>query len=312
MATAARSRLPDLATVGEWTAPDGWRHRRFDLPASDPRGRLLFQGGRSDVFEKYLEAIGHFHARGWSVTSFDWRGQGGSGRLSPDPGVGHAGDFSIFSRDLQAFWREWSGEGRGPLAVLGHSMGAHFLLRALVESAIQPDAAILCAPMIGVRSPFGAWAGARLARYMMNRGDPARSAWRWSDEQTRVERRMRRLTLDKSRGQDDRWWQEANPGLKLGPPSWAWIVEAFTAGHALERDPRLAGVRTPVLMLVADGDRLVDSRAALRVAARLPDCQTVRFSAAESAHEILRESRPVQARAFAAIDALLDRAAARK
>lgn len=299
--------LPAGARVGIWTAPDGWRHRRFDLPAERPRGRLLLQGGRSDVFEKYLEAIEHLHGQGWSVTSFDWRGQGGSGRLGADPRVGHAGDFAVQVADLAAFWREWSGEGEGPAVALGHSMGAHFLLRALVENAIDPAAVALAAPMIAVRSPFGAWASERIARYMVGRGDPARSAWKWSDESKQVERRLRRLTIDRSRGQDDRWWQLADPALELGPPSWGWIAQAFASGRALANDPRLARVGAPVLMLVAEGDRLVDPRASRRLATRLPDCELVAFSAAESAHEILRESLPVQARAFAAIDDFLDR-----
>lgn len=302
--------MPADAVLGCWTAPDGWRHRRFDLPADHPRGRLLFQGGRSDVFEKYLEVIEHLRAQGWSVTSFDWRGQGGSGRLGPDPRVGHATDFSVLVRDLAAFWRDWIAEGEGPHVVVGHSMGGHMILRALAEATLDPAAAVLSAPMIQVRSPFGARLSAQIARYMVRRGDPARAAWKWSDSQAELERRHRRLTLDSSRGQDERWWYAERPDLELGPPSWAWLAEAFTAGPALENDPRLAGVRTPILMLVADADKLVDARASVRVAAKLPRCELVRFAAAESAHEILRESLPVQARAFAAIDEFLDRATA--
>jgi lysophospholipase len=308
--SALESRLPPGAQVGEWLAPDGWRHRRFDLPAERPRGRLLFQGGRSDVFEKYLEAIEHLRDRGWSVTSFDWRGQGGSGRLSRDPRVGHADDFKVFVRDLAAFWRDWSAVGDGPRAVLGHSMGGHLVLRALADRGIAPDAAVLSAPMIRVRSPLGAWIGSRIARGQARRG-ATRPAWRWSEDPRKIERRRRRLTLDKSRGQDERWWYEVEPDLELGPPSWGWIAEAFASGDALEGDPRLDQVRTPVLMLVADGDRLVDPRAARRVAARLPRCELVRFAATESAHEILRESLPVQRRAFVAIDRFLDRETSR-
>ena len=307
--TALLDRMPARGTVSAWTAPDGWRHRRFDLPAERPRGRLLFQGGRADVFEKYLEAIEHLHTRGWSITSFDWRGQGGSGRLGAELRVGHAGDFGVLVDDLAAFWREWSAESEGASVALGHSMGGHLLLRAISDGAIDPAALVLAAPMIVVRSPFGAWASLRIARHMASRGDPARSAWRWSDERAEVERRLRRLTLDGSRGQDERWWHDVDPALELGPPSWGWIAEAFRSGAALQRDPRLAAVRTPVLMLVADGDRLVDARASRRVAARLPDCELVRFGAAESAHEILRESLPVQRRAFGAIDDFLDRRA---
>ena len=300
--------LPPQARVTEWHAPDGWRHRRFDWPADgSERGRLLFQPGRSDVFEKYLDEIAEFQADGWSVTSFDWRGQGGSGRLGSDPCVGHADRFDTMVDDLAAFWRAWTGEGAGARILLGHSMGGHFALRALADGAIDPDAVILSAPMVQVRSPVGAWAGGALARLMLRRGEPTRSAWRWSTDPDSVARRRRRLTLDNSRGQDERWWHRANPELELGPPSWGWVVEAFRAGAGLARHPGLERVTAPVLMLVADGDKLVDSRAAQRVAARLPDCELVRFAPTEAAHELLREGDPTRARAFAAIRSFLER-----
>lgn len=300
--------LPPPARVTGWLAPDGWRHRRFDWPADGPeRGRLLFQPGRSDVFEKYLDEIAEFQADGWSVTSFDWRGQGGSGRLGRDPRVGHADRFDAMVDDLAAFWGAWTGEGAGPHVLLGHSMGGHFALRALADGVIDPDAVILSAPMVQVRSPIGARAGRILARLMLRRGEPTRSAWRWRTDPDSVARRRRRLTLDNSHGQDERWWQVANPELELGPPSWGWVVEAFRAGAALARHPGLERVATPVLMLVADGDKLVDPRAARRVAERLPDCELVRFTPHEAAHEVLREGEPARGRAFAAIRSFLDR-----
>ena len=101
----------------------------------------------------------------------------------------------------------------------------------------------------------------------------------------------------------------AQPALRLGPPSWAWLAEAFAGTRRLRADPRLARVDTPVLMLVAEHDGLVDPRAALAVAARLPRCTIVRFGA-EAAHELLREADPVRDRALAAIDAFLDEHAA--
>ena len=99
-----RRAIPTDAAISRWIAPDGWALRRFDWPARSarPRGAILFQGGRGDVFEKYLETFGHWHAAGWSITAFDWRGQGGSGRLAPDPHVGHAVDFAPWIADLAA------------------------------------------------------------------------------------------------------------------------------------------------------------------------------------------------------------------
>lgn len=308
-----RRAIPSDARVTTWLAPDDWPLRRFDWPAADPRGRLLFQTGRGDIFEKYLESFAHFHAQGWSVTAFDWRGQGGSGRLSPDPHVGHADDFGVFDDDLAAFWTDWVAEAAGrdaagqrlPTAILGHSMGGMMVMRALANRSIQPDAAVLVAPMIGLRAPLGAWFGAIVARFKTRRGDPARAAWRTNERPGTLSSRQTLLTHDAARYDDERWWQTQCPELKLGPPSWAWLSQAFDGALALAADRRIEAVDTPVLLLVAEADRLVDPRAALRLAARLPDAQVVRFGN-ESAHEVLREADGVRNRALAAIDAFLD------
>ena len=55
-------------------------------------------------------------------------------------------------------------------------------------------------------------------------------------------------------------------------------------------------------IVVADADKLVDAKVTVKVAARTPDAQVLRFGK-ESAHEILREADPVRNRALGAIDA---------
>ena len=67
----------------------------------------------------------------------------------------------------------------------------------------------------------------------------------------------------------------------------------------------LEAVTTPILLLEARQDRLVDPRAIERAAARLPNAE-LRAWGAESAHEILREADPVRDQALAAIDRFLD------
>lgn len=303
--------VPAEARLSCWRARDGWEHRRFDWPSAGGRGRVLVQGGRSDVVEKYLGVMAHLHARGWSITSFDWRGQGGSGRLGTQMDVGHADDFAVHRDDLAAFWGDWAAEAGGPQVLLAHSMGRHFALAALAAGLIRPDAVVLSAPMIQVRSPLGQRLGGWLAGMQVRRGEPSRAAWAFSDESRAVERRRRRLTVGKEDGQDARWWEEADETLRLGPPSWGWIAEAFRAGAALDRDARLANIDVPTLFLIADHDQLVSPAAARRAAARVPDARVVRFGR-ESAHEILREGGAVRARAFGEIDAFLDARAPRR
>lgn len=298
-------RLPTDARLTRWRAPDGWDHRRFDI-AGGARGRVLVLGGRADVIEKYVDAVEHLRAQGWGITSLDWRGQGASGRLGQGD-VGHVERFDIWEDDLAAFWNQWNAEAAGPAVILAHSMGAHVTLRALAAGRIAPDAAVLSAPMVQVRSPLGQKMGGRVARWMCATGPATRAAWQVSDEPAAVEKRNRRLTVDTARGQDDKWWEEDGT-LRLGPPSWGWIAEAFRSGALLAGDPRLATTRVPVLFLVPEADRLVDARAALALAARMPSAELVRFGP-EAGHEVLREGLAVRDKAFAAIDRFLDRKA---
>lgn len=302
--TSFRRRLPADAAVSKWRAPDGWELRRFDWDGAG-RGSILFQCGRADVFEKYLESFASWHAEGWSVTSLDWRGQGGSGRLSADARVGHVDDFGRWVSDLEAAWPEWRANRPGPHVAMGHSMGGHLLLQAMLERAIRPDAAVLVAPMTGLRGPIGARWAEPLVRFMRNRGDPARAAWKAGDRPGPKQDRQAILTSDRSRYEDEQWWYQQAPDIKLGPPSWSWLSQAYASTRVQRGDARIAQLDVPILMMVAEADELVDAEASVELAARLPDAELLRFGR-ESAHEILREADPVRDRALAAIRAFLD------
>ncbi len=304
-----RRTFPADARVTRWIAPDGWDHRRFDWAAARPVGRLLFQTGRADVIEKYLEVFAHLVAGGWSVTAFDWRGQGGSGRLLADRHVGHVGAFSVLVEDLRAFWTEWraEGDGAGRHVLLGHSMGGHLALRAAVEGAVMPDALILVAPMLGLRLPTGPLLGTGIIGLMNALGRGERAIWR-AGEKPGLHTRQRNLTHDVERFEDEAYWYGRSPDLALGPPSWGWLRSASRSMRALLRDPRLDRLSIPILMLIAEADRLVDPGCSLRVAARI-GAQVERFGP-EAAHELLREVDPVRLRALAAIDSFLSGIAA--
>ena len=301
--------IAEDAVIDRWTAPDGWPLRRFHWRAEgSPRGSILFQTGRGDVFEKYLESFVHWHAAGWTITAFDWRGQGGSGRLTPKANCGHIDDFGTYIADLRAFAAQWMAETPGPHVVMGHSMGGHLVLRGLAEGAIAPDTAVLVAPMLGVRSALGRLA-APMARFLSRLGDPRRPAWKGNEKPYTTETRANLLTHDPARYADELWWQAQDRVLLTGPPSWQWLVAAFRSMADLEAGA-IEAVGTPLLLLIAEADGLVDASAALRIAPRLPDAAVLRFGP-DSAHEILREADPVRDRALAAIDGFLDARAPR-
>jgi len=302
----ARRTYPDGSSISFWTAPDGWQLRRFDWPsaAAAPRGSILFQGGRGDIFEKYLEIFHHWHDQGWTITSFDWRGQGGSGRLTDDPHVGDIDRFGTYLADYGAFWKEWAAATPGPHVAIGHSMGGHLVCRALAKALAEPDAAVLIAPMMGLHAPISAGFGERIAKIAMKLGNPRRRAWKSNEKPGTTDSRLSLLTHDPDRYSDEPWWWDQKPEIKLGPPSWRWVVRAFESTRRLRASRRVKLVRTPVLMLVAEADKLVRAADAIKVAGLLPDARLVRFGK-ESAHEILREVDPVRNRALGEIDIFL-------
>jgi lysophospholipase len=275
------------------------------------RGRMLVLGGRGDMIEKYLEVIHHWAARGWAVTSFDWRGQGGSGRLTADPMCGHIDDFGVWIADLKSLAAEWRAQGRGPAVMVAHSMGGHLLLRALAEQLPSPDAAAITAPMLDVNSgllPRGLAGG--IASLMCRLGFAKHQAWTQKDGSERQRRiRQKRLTHDPERYADELWWRDHSRDVALGSPSWAWVREALRSTRALERGRAIEAIHTPILLLATAADELVSTPAIQRIAARLPDAR-LHIYGAEAAHEILRELDLVRLDALARIDRFFDETAA--
>ncbi len=244
------------------------------------------------------------------MTAADWRGQAGSGRLGTDPLTGHIGDFGDWVDDLAALWSDWRAGTPGPHVIVGHSMGGHLVMRALVDGRIDPAAAVLSAPMLGMAGPPLPLALLQaVARLMTRIGAPSRPAWKWSEKPGEMPAdRHDLLTHDAARYADELWWREHRPELAMGPGSWGWVERAYASIRRLEARGALEAVAVPVLIVSTSADRLVSHDRARRAAERLPAGELVAFGQ-EARHEILRETDPVRERALSAIAGFLDRVA---
>lgn len=315
-----RRAIPPAAREAIWRAPDGHEIRRIDWPGipvrkgasgegdgeGHLRGAILFFPGRGDFYEKYLETLEQWHRDGWRVTAADWRGQAGSGRLGHDAVTGHIDDFATWVGDLAAFWAQWKAQAPAPHVLAGHSMGGHLALRATAERAVDPDALVLSAPMLGFTGAVPPAIGHAAAWLMVKLGDAARPAWKWSEKPGEIPAsRQALLTHDDARYQDELWWRAQRSELVMGPGSWGWVERAYASMRALFAPGLLERVEVPVLLLGAENDRLVAIRAIERAARRLPHAHLVRFGR-EARHEILREADPVRDRAMAEIARFLE------
>ncbi|MDB5722589.1 MAG: alpha/beta hydrolase [Alphaproteobacteria bacterium] len=302
-----RRRIPEGAILSTWRAADGWAYRRMDWRQprqAGARGNLLFAGGRGDFIEKYLEACGHWHARGWNVTMFDWRGQGGSQEIVET----QLGSLDPLVDDLTALVADWRSESAGPHVVVAHSMGGHILLRTLVEGEAQLDAAVLVAPMVMINArPLPRFAASHIASFITGLGLGGRPAWKTPRRLMQTgSRRQAFLTSSPERYEDEAWWWREHPGYHLGAPSWGWLRAAYRSSARLT-PASLSTIRIPLLFIAASHDRLVSSAAIRRAAAAVPGAELLIFERA--GHEILRESDPVRLEALARIDSFLDQRA---
>ncbi len=282
----------------EIKAADGTRLRAAALEGGD-RGLALLLQGRTEFAEKYAHVAQALKARGFSVATVDWRGQGGSQRPLADPRKGHVGDFSEYQADLDALLAA-TADALPPRLALAHSMGGAIALRGIVEGRLAPAAAAFSAPMWGLALSAPARAVAKALVYVAVKlrradrygpgGGPA--SYAETDPDPNV------LTADPEQAAALAALTRANPDLALGGPTFGWLRAAFREMRALER----VACPVPSLVLVG-GDEAVTSPQAM--AARTARDGMRLETIAGGRHELFLETPARQAAAWAAIDGFL-------
>jgi lysophospholipase len=295
--------IPDAPPPGgggaEWLrAQDGRRLRVALFAAPGPaRGSVVLSPGRTEYIEKYFESVRDLQGRGFTVLVHDWRGQGRSDRLCPDPLRGHAEGLQPFLDDFRILLDTFEARLPRPWINLAHSMGGALTTLALAAGERRFAGSVLSAPMFGIRTGQApAWIARGLAMtfrrfrptaYVSSGGDPSAAA---------------RLSHDMAR--EGRWRAqlEACPELQLGDVTWGWAGMAFEATGRLARDPGVSAIDIPVVVVGAGADDLVDVRAQQAVARRLPHGRFVEIPAAH--HELLMEQDAFRDRFWAEFDQL--------
>lgn len=260
-----------------------------------PRGVCVLLHGQTEFIEKYLEVIGELSARGFTVATMDWRGQGGSARLLDEPLKAHIRDFSQYVADFQIFMdkvvRNLSDR---PPIVLAHSMGAHILLRAIHDHPNQVASAVLLTPML--RALTRGY-NPRLARVLcavnnrLGRGNNWLPGMKERDP-LRMTFADQLVTSDPQRFARTQTFLQEHPNLRLIGPTWGWLAAAYRSMDIAMSVGYPEAITTPTLVFGAGRDRIVDTAAVREFAARMPKARYVEIPGAE--HEILMESDAVR------------------
>lgn len=291
---------PPRAEVFDFRAADGARLRAATFAAENPRGGVVLMAGRSEFIEKYFEVITELQQRGLSVATMDWRGQGLSERLLPVSVKGHITDFGAYRADLALFTEEIAMKRLlGPLFLVTHSMGGAPALQLLADGYRGFAAAVLCAPMTRLFADPVKRAYARLASSLACAlGASRQSILGVREHSLKFEGNV--LTSDRRRHERFRELQAAAPNAIIREPTYGWLKAATDAMADLHRLHRLNGVATPVRIVSAEHDRLVDTADHAVIASRSALIDHVVIDGA--LHEIMMEADSYRAEWWRAFD----------
>lgn len=279
-------------------------------PQGPRRGSVLLLQGRAECLEKYREIVPELSARGLMVYSFDWHGQGLSDRLLRRRRPAEVRSFEDYLEDLDLFIREVWCRPEPHRFIIAHSTGGHVALRYLAERGLKVAGAVLCAPMIDLR-PHGwpRWFAPLLAGACVGLG--LGDCQIPGEERHLPSRRQfegNLLTSDPARFRILPDLVAAHPGLERRGATYRWAYAAFRSIARLHRPGLAESIDSPITVLAGAEDRLVDTEAARRFAARLPRGRFIRIEGAR--HEIMMENDRVLAEFWQAVDRMLEEAEA--
>lgn len=273
-----------------YTASDGMLLSGVKWIHPHSRGTILVLPGQGEPWLKYGEVFYDLFERGYSIFSYDHRGQGLSPHLVPkNSQIEHIDNFGDYITDLNGFVEtivKRDTSPGGPLYLLAHSMGGAIGIGYLESYSSPFRAAVLVAPMLQINTkPYAepvalaiASAFTRLGKshqYVIGKGDydPFRP--------------FSGNIFTSSRA---RFWMTNEissrfPTTVIGGPSNEWVYRSIVASKKITKN--MSEVKIPILMLQAGGDQIVKLDRQNAGCAAALECNLVNYPTSQ--HEILME-----------------------
>lgn len=281
------------------------RYATFPTSTRPLKGTVVLLSGRNETIEKYFETVRDFSARGFHVVAMDWRGQGGSDRLLPDPARGYVQSFDHYVADLDLLFREAvAPRCPPPFFIFAHSTGALVSLLAVPKLGGRVKRMVFGAPFLAMEGfPLSLANIHRLARALSLLGLGSRYLGGGPKPRFNTAFKNNRLTSDPVRFGRNAKLLDTFPLLGLGSPTAAWVLAACDAIATVTAPAFMAKIRVPILFVAAGADRIVSTRAIEDYARRLPSGALLTIDGAR--HEIMQEADRFRDQMLAAFDAFV-------
>lgn len=271
---------------GEFKGVDGIPIRWISIRHPQNERCVVIVNGRNESFWKYQELCYELSRKGYDVYAYDHRGQGASGRLTNDSELGHVICFNDYVSDLHSFITNVVGKQTyRQRFLLAHSMGGAVATLYLEHYQTHFNAVVLNAPMFGINLPVPLKLVASSIAKIIERyqTQPSYVFGHKPYHEAPFEEN------DQCQSQIRYIWAkhlyQLHPELRVGGPSARWVWQALAAAKSCIRD--VEHIHTPVLLLQAGDDTVVDNASHHLFYSKCPECKMKVIPHAR--HELLME-----------------------
>jgi lysophospholipase len=273
-----------------------------DIPK---KGIFFIMEGMAGFAEVYQEAATILTNKGYDVFALDWRGQGGSDRITQAHSLLHVFDFKDYVKDVEDFIKHL--KIQIPVHILGISMGGHIGFRFAHDHPDKVKSMILLAPMFEIKTdPYPAFLARGLATCYANCGGAEKFVFGFVAHD--VKRCIDKFN-ERRHGDFERYAQRCellskNPHLAVGGPSFGWLDAAFYSTKLITKADYVQKMTTPTLVIISEYDHFVENPIQANVCEKMPRCQSQYYD--DGHHNVLMDSDTVRHRFWGHFDEFID------
>lgn len=262
----------------------------------EPKGCIVMLHGYCGFWGKFHEVAHFFWQVGFEVFFLEQRGHGYSGRQIDDKDMVHVIDYADYIADLKNFMDKivMPSAAKLPKIIYAHSMGGAIAALFLEEHPEYFDAAVLSSPMFSIKTGSTPMIAVKVLcakiRLLHQEKLPFPGGKRFDGIPTfetssaRSEKRYNYIFNQRLRDEHYHTYMMSN----------GWGVASFKATARLLR--RASKVKTPVLLLTAGNDSLVNMSGHEKFAKRASNVQHINYE--DSKHEIYNDVDEVREKYF--------------
>ena len=256
----------------------------YHATPADAKACIVMLHGFCEFFARYHEMAWYFYRAGYAFFFPEQRGHGLSGGKLAEPDVVWVDDFETYVRDLDVFISETVSKKSPSLKkiLFAHSMGGAVGTLYLESHPDVFAGAVYSSPMFCLKKVNFSPPVLALVKLYVRLTHREKTIAAGEKHFSRAQEFGTGSMLSKSHYDYQHEIKLGNKAYQTYASSYGWAIAAIDATHRLIRNA--SRVRTPVVLLTAGNDALVDPKGYEAFMKRVPG--TVRIAYPDAKHEL--------------------------